>query len=58
MARGPVYVRTVISYSLAYDVTDVMDNDSLATVLTAQIQTNIAMIEKVRKPSVEPIVLA
>ena len=26
--RGPVFVSTVVSYSLAYDATDVMDSDS------------------------------
>ena len=31
--RGPVYVGAVISYSLAYDEADVMDNDNLATAL-------------------------
>ena len=34
-ARGPIYVSTVISYSLAYDATDVMDDDNLATALSA-----------------------
>ena len=30
-ARGPVYVSPVVSYSLAYDAPDVMDNGNLAT---------------------------
>ena len=37
MARGPVFVSTVVSYSLAYDTADVMDNDNLATALGDQI---------------------
>ena len=37
VARGPVYISAFTSYSCAYDTTDVMDNDSLQTVLTAQI---------------------
>ena len=57
-ARGPVYVSAVISYSLAYNAADVMDNDNIATVLTAQIQVSIALIGTIRKPLVEPIVLA
>ena len=56
-ARGSVYVSAVISYSLAYNATDVMDNDNLATALSAQIQNGIVQIGKVRKPSVESIVL-
>ena len=28
-AREPVFISTVVSYSLAYDATDVMDNDDL-----------------------------
>ena len=57
-AGGPVYVSTVITYSLAYDVADVMDNDNLATAMSAQIQISVALIGMVRKPSVEPIFLA
>ena len=48
VARGPGFVSAVISYSLAYKATDVMDNDNLATALEAMI----------RKPSIEPINLA
>ena len=58
MARGPVFVITVVSYSLAYDATDDMDNDNLATALESQIQISIELISMVRKPSVELIVLA
>ena len=58
VARGPVYISTVVSYSLASDAADVMDNDNLATALLAQIQISIVLIGTVRKPSVEPIVLA
>ena len=54
---GSVYISAVISYSLVYDATDVMDNDNLATVFTAQIQVSIVMKGMVRKLSVEPIVL-
>ena len=55
---GHVYVGTVISYSLAYDATDVMDNYNLATALTIQIQLSTALIGLVRKLFVEPINLA
>ena len=57
-ASGSIYVSTVILYSLAYDATDVMDYDNLATALPAQIQISIALIGMVRKPAIEPIVLA
>ena len=50
LVRGVVYVSTVISYSLAFDAVDVMDNDNLATALLAQIQSSIALICMVRKP--------
>ena len=56
-AKGPVFVSTVV-YSLAYDATDIMDNDNLATVQEAQIQISIALIDTVRKLSIDPIVLA
>ena len=58
MERGPVFVSAFVSYSLAYDAADVMDNDNLATALESQIQISIALIGIVRKPSIEPIVLA
>ena len=57
-ARGPVFVSTVVSYSLAYNATDVVDNQNLTTALEAQIQVSIALIGTVRKPSIDPIVLA
>ena len=58
VARGPVFVSTIVSYSLACDAADVMDNDNLATALKSQIQISIALIGMVRKPSIESIVLA
>ena len=51
-SRGSMFVSTVVLYSLAYDATDVMDNDYLATGLSAQIQINIALMGIVRKPSI------
>ena len=56
VARGPVFVSTVISYSLAYNAADVMDNKNLATALKAQIQMSLVLIGTVRKPSIKPIV--
>ena len=53
-----MHVSTVISYSLAYDAADVIDNYNLPTALSAQIQISIALIGTVRKPAVENIVLA
>ena len=58
VARRPVYVSTVVSYSLAYDATDVMDNDSLVTSLLPKIHISIVLIGTVRKLSGEPIGLA
>ena len=58
VARGPVYVSKVISYSLAYDATDAMCNDNLVIALSAQIQISVALTGMVRKPLVVPIVLA
>ena len=49
VARGPVYVSKVISYSVAYDAADVMDNDNFETALSAQIQIRVALIGMVRK---------
>ena len=57
-ARGPVYVSAVISFSLAHDAIDVMDNDNLVTELLAQIQISIVLIGTVKKPSVQPVVSA
>ena len=51
-SRGPVFVNTVVSYSLAYDAPDARDNDNLATALSAQIQISIVLINAGRKPSV------
>ena len=36
-ARGPAFVSAVVSYSLAYDATDVMDSDNLVTTLKPQV---------------------
>ena len=58
LARGLVFVRTIISYSLSYDAFDITDDDNLATALVAQIQVSIVLVGIVRKPSVEPLVLA
>ena len=57
-ARGQVNFSAVVSYSLTCDATDVLDNDNLATALSAQIQISIALIGMVKKPSVQPSVLA
>ena len=43
---------------MAYDATDVIDNENLLTALSAQIQISIALIGMVRKPAIKPIVLA
>ena len=56
--RGPVFFSTVISYSLAYDATDVMNDNDLATVLSVYIKVSIALMDMVRKLSVAPIILA
>ena len=58
VARKPVFVSAVSSYSLTYDVADVMDNYNLATALSAQIQISIVQIGTVRKPSIDSLVLA
>ena len=57
-SREPVFVNAVVSYSLAYDVADVMDNDNLASALKVQIQISIVLIETIRKPSIDLIALA
>ena len=57
-SKGPVIVSAVVSYSLAHDATDVLDNDNLATALEYQIQISIAMIGMVRTSSIEPNVIA
>ena len=51
VASGPIFVNAVILFSLAYDATDVMDNDNLETALAAQTQVSIALIDMIRKPS-------
>ena len=56
-AKGPVYISTLVSYSLAYDAADVMDNADLATAWSAQIQISIALIDAVKKPSVDPLII-
>ena len=45
-AREPICASTVILYSLAYDAIDVLEDDNLAPALSAQIQVNIALIDK------------
>ena len=57
-ARGPVFLSTVISYSLAYDTADVMDSNNLATALESLIQISIALIGTVKEQSIDPINLA
>ena len=56
-ASGPVFVSTVILYSLAYVVADVMDGDILVTTSSVQIKLSMVLIGTVRKLSIEPIVL-
>ena len=58
MTSGPVFVSAFVSYSLACDIAGVMHNNNLATALEPQIQISVALISKVRKPSIDPIVLA
>ena len=48
MARGPVFVSTVVSCSVAYDDDNVMDNDNLVNTLEAQIQISAVLIGTVR----------
>ena len=57
-ARGPVFVSAVVSYSLAYNAADVMDDVNLVTALEAQIQISVALMGMVGKPSIDPIVSA
>ena len=57
-SRSDQYPYQVVSYTLAYDAIDVMDNDNHATALSAQIQVSIALIGTVRKPSLQPKVFA
>ena len=48
VVREPVVVIAIVSYSLACDATDVIDNDNLVTALLAQIQISIALRSMVR----------
>ena len=57
-AREPVFVSAIVSYLLAYDAANVMDNDNVAIALESQIQISIALIGAVRKPLIDLIVLA
>ena len=50
----PVFVSTVFSYSLAYDAIDFVDNDNLATILSAKVQICMMLIGMIKKTSVEP----
>ena len=54
----PVFVSTVVSYCLTYNAADIMENDKLATALSAQIQISIKLICTIRKQTLEPTVLA
>ena len=56
-ARGPVYVNSVVSYSMSYDAIDIVNTDNLATALSAKIQINAALIGMVRKPSIEDLIV-
>ena len=56
-AKESLFVSTVVSYSLVYDATDVVDSDNFVTALEAQIQISIALIGMDKKPSIDPIVL-
>ena len=58
VARGPEFVSAVVIYSLAYNNADVMNNDSLVTALKSQVQISIVLINTVREPLIDPIVLA
>ena len=51
-------VSVAILYSLACNAADVMNNDNLVSALESQVQISIALIDMVRKPSLEPIVFA
>ena len=50
-ARGSVFVSTVILYSMAYDVTDVTNDNNFAPALSAR--ASAVLIDMVRKPSVK-----
>ena len=53
VARGPVFVSAVVSYSLTSNATGVVDHDNLITALEAQIHISIALIGMIRKLSIE-----
>ena len=56
-AKGQVFINAVILYSLTYDAVNVIDDEHFATALVSQIQISVIIV-MVRKPSMEPIVLA
>ena len=58
VTRGSEYFSAVVSCSLAFHAADVMDDNNLLTALSTQIQISVTPIGMVRKPSVEPTVLA
>ena len=49
-----MFISAVISYSLAYDVVDVMNDDNFTTALEYQIQINIALIWMVENHQLSP----
>ena len=57
MATGLVFISAVISYSLAYDAIDAINDDSFATALTAH-KITVLLIGMVRKQSIGPIILS
>ena len=56
--KGICICQCIILYSLPYDANDVMNDDNHVTELSAQILVNVMLIGMIRKPSVEPIVMA
>ena len=58
VAMGVALFSAVILYSQSYDATDVMDDNNLSTALSYTDLDQIELIHNVRKPSIEPIVLA
>ena len=53
MAREPVFISTVVLYSLAYDAIDVIDDENLVTALEDKIQVRISLTGTDRKLSIE-----
>ena len=51
VAKGPVYVSAVVTFSLAYDTFDVMDNGNLANASSAQIQIIIVLKGMIKSTS-------